>query len=70
MMPTSPPLGYLCLNCTFVQSLEVYVFNDASVDEDYFGLARVPLLDLAQGQPITGTYQLFSVSATELYSYM
>ncbi len=47
-----------------MQSLEVYVFDDASTEEGYVGMTRLPLLELAEGQPITGTFQLHDVSRT------
>ncbi len=47
-----------------MQSLEVYVFDDESTEEGYVGMTRLPLLELAEGQPITGTFQLHDVSRT------
>ena len=38
----------------------MYVFDDDEVNDKagYLGLAQVPLLPLAQGKPITSTFQL------------
>ena len=38
----------------------MYVFDDDEVNDKagYLGLAQAPLLPLAQGKPVSGTFQL------------
>ena len=43
------------------QSLEVYVFDDTTTDDNYVGVAQVPLESLARGEAATGTFQFINV---------
>ena len=44
------------------QSLEVYVFDDVDPEPTaYLGLAKIPLISLANGKDIKGTFHLTKV---------
>ena len=46
---------------TLSQSLEVYVFDDTATDDNYAGVAQVPLEALARGETATGIFQFSTV---------
>ena len=50
-------------SCLFSQLLEIYVFDDADPEPAaYLGLAKVPLITLANDKPIKGTFELRKAS--------
>lgn len=51
-------------SCLFSQLLEIYVFDDADPEPAaYLGLAKVPLITLANDKPIKGTFELRKASS-------
>ena len=57
--PSLPPSPLFLL-----QNMEVYVFDDKEpVDAGYLGRARVPLKQLADGQPVKGIFGLNAVGS-------
>ena len=49
--------------CLQFQALEIYVFDDADPEPAvYLGLAKVPLITLANDKAIKGTFELRKVS--------
>ena len=50
----------------FAQGLEIYVFDDADLEPAaYLGLAKVPLISLANDKPIRGTFELRKVRSLQ-----